>query len=394
MKKILKVFRVISTIIGAAILIFFFVGIFIWGLDFEPIEYERNNLVSSKNLANEGPFIFEKDSIYEIKYIQGTEENGYDVEQKQISKTGNPELSAYYYLDNSSFSFVLKDSLINEPYRYESVEKIIAISDIESKYKTLRDFLINNKVIDENLNWIFGNGHLVLNGDFIDRDYFATQVLWFIYKLEQEAEKAGGKVHFILGNHEIMNIQGNHKYAKYKYETVARVLGVKQHQLYDTTTYLGKWLKTKNIVEQIGNYTFVHAGISPEIVENKITISEMNQIARNNYAIPYYSKKDRPLKEKLILSSQTSPYWYRGYFDELEQEEIDKILNFYQTSNIIVGHTIQDEVHRLSNGKIIGIDVAQPKGYTKYFPKVESQGLLIENNKFHRINNQGKQTEI
>lgn len=394
MKRILKILRVISTIIGAAMLLFFFVGIVIWGLDFEPIEYERNNLVSNKNLDNEGPFVFEKDSIYEIKYIAGNEEKGYTIEQKQISKAENTELTAYHYLDNSSFSFTLKDSLINEPYRYENVEKIIAISDIESKYKTFRDFLINNKVIDENLNWTFGKGHLVLNGDFIDRGYFATQVLWFIYKLEQEAQNAGGKVHFILGNHEIMNIQGIHKYAENKYETITRILGIKQFQLYDTTTYLGKWLKTKNVVEQIGNYTFVHAGISSDITENKITISEINQIARNHYEIPYYSKKDRPLKETLILSDETSPYWYRGYFDELEQEEIDKILSFYKTSNIIVGHTVQDKVHRLYNGKIVAIDVVQPKGYIKYFPKVESQGLLIEKNKFYRLNNQGDRIEL
>src|SRR5690606_20522204 len=222
------------------------------------------------------------------------EKYGYSIEKTHHLKDDKKELKSYYYLDNTSFSFVLEDHLKNEPDHYKSAEKLIALSDIESNYKTFRDFLVNNNVIDKNLNWTFGKNHLILNGDFIDRSYFATQVLWFIYKLEQEAEKAGGKVHFILGNHEIMNIQGNHKYAKYKYETVARVLGVKQHQLYDTTTYLGKWLKTKNIVEQIGNYTFVHAGISPEIVENKITISEMNQIARNNYAIPYYSKKDRP----------------------------------------------------------------------------------------------------
>lgn len=393
MKKILRIFKILSTIIGATIIVFFLFGVVIWGIDFEPIEYERNDLVSNKKLDNEGPFVFEKDSIYEVKYIKGTEEKGYDIELKQFSKTINPELFAYYYLDNSSFSFVLKDSLINEPYLYKNVEKIIAVSDIESKYETFRDFLINNKVIDKNLNWTFEKGHLVLNGDFIDRDYFATQILWFIYRLEQEAKKSGGKVHFILGNHEIMNIRGNHKYAKYKYETVARVLGIKQYQLYNTT-YLGKWLKTKNIIEQIGNYTFVHAGISPEIVQNKITISEINQIARNNYEIPYYSKKDRPLKEKLILEGQTSPYWYRGYFNELEQEEIDEILNFYQTSNIIVGHTVQDDVHRLHNGKIIGIDVVHPKGYAKYFPKIESQGLLIEKNKFYKISNKGERTEI
>ena len=314
MKKTLRVLKSISTVVGAVVLTFFVVGLFIWGINFEPFEYGRNDLVSSENLDKEGPFVFETDSLYEIKYINGNETEGYSIENTKQQKDGIKILKSYYYLDNTSFSFTLKDSLKNEPDHYENVEKIVAISDIESNYKTFRDFLIINNVINNDLNWAFGKGHLVLNGDFIDRSYFATQVLWFIYKLEQDAEKAGGKVHFILGNHEIMNIQGNHKYAKSKYENAAKILGLKQHQLYDKTSYLGKWLSTKNVVEKIGNYTFVHAGISPELAKNNLTISEINKIARNNYEISYYPKKDGDVKEKLVLSSQTSPYWYQGIF--------------------------------------------------------------------------------
>ena len=78
----------------------------------------------------------------------------------------------------------------------------------------------------------------------------------------------------------------------------------------------------------------------------------------------------------------------------MKQEEIETLLKFYNTSNIIVGHTIQDNVERIFDGKITGIDVSHPKDYYKYFPKIESQGLLIENSKFYRIDNQGKRTEI
>lgn len=393
--KLFKVLKNISTIIGAFFLLFFVVGLFIWGIDFQPIEYDQNYSVTDTNLHDEGPFVFDQDSVYEINYVKGEREEGFSLEQTFQSKGAPIPLKSHYYVDGTSFEFILKDRLENEPYQYDQVEKIIAISDIESNYKALRDFLISNQVIDENLEWIFGKGHLVLNGDFIDRGYFATQVLWFIYKLEHEAERMGGKVHFVLGNHEIMNIEGNHKYAKSKYENVSRVLGLKQYQLYDNTTYLGQWLSTKNVIEQIGPYTFVHAGISPEFVKNNISISEINRIARDNYSKAYYAKKGRDLKEKMILSSQTSPYWYRGYFkDDLDQEEIESVLRFYSTSNIIVGHTILDDVERLHGGKIIGIDVVHPKDEYKYFPKVESQGLLIENDQFFQINSKGERTEI
>jgi hypothetical protein len=118
--------------------------------------------------------------------------------------------------DNDKFSFQLKDSLKLENETYNLPDKIIVISDIEGNFDAFSSFLLNNKVIDNNYNWIFGNGHLLLNGDFVDRGKNVTQVLWLIYKLENQADKQGGKVHYILGNHEIMNFQGNANYNKKK----------------------------------------------------------------------------------------------------------------------------------------------------------------------------------
>ncbi len=192
-----------------------------------------------------------------------------------------------------------------------------------------------------------------------------------------------------------MNIQGDNRYSKSKYKNIASILRIKQYQLYDTTTYLGKWLQTKNVVEKIGNYVFVHGGLSPALVVNKINIDEINKIARKNYQIPYYPKRNGEVKEKSILNTKTSPYWYRGYFnDKMQQNDIDKILKYYNCSQIIVGHTIQKKVNRIYDGKIIGIDVKHPKDYYKYFPKIQSEGLLIENSKFYRIDDKGKRTEI
>ena len=92
-------------------------------------------------------------------------------------------------------------------------DQVIAESDdlvnIEGNYYSFVNLLIGNKITDNNLNWIYGTGQLVLNGDMVDRGEYVTQVLWLIYKLEQEASAAGGHVHFILGNHEAMNLEGN-----------------------------------------------------------------------------------------------------------------------------------------------------------------------------------------
>ncbi len=68
------------------------------------------------------------------------------------------------------FSFQLKDSIKLENETYNLPDKIIVISDIEGNFDAFSGFLLNNKVIDNNYNWIFGNGHLLLNGDFVDRE--------------------------------------------------------------------------------------------------------------------------------------------------------------------------------------------------------------------------------
>ena len=119
--------------------------------------------------------------------------------------------------DKDTFEVTIKKSHQQEAENYEMPDKLIALSDIEGNYNALYSFLLNNKVIDQDLNWVFGSGHLVLNGDFFDRGTSVNQVLWLIYGLEKKAEKHGGKVHFINGNHEIMNLYGYTGYTDMRY---------------------------------------------------------------------------------------------------------------------------------------------------------------------------------
>jgi len=129
------------------------------------------------------------------------------------------------HTNNSKFpKFVvqLKHSASVEKDQYVMPEKLIAISDIEGNFNGFYSFLLANKVMDEDANWIFGDGHLVLNGDFFDRGDQVTQVLWLIYHLENQAIESNGKIHFVLGNHEIMNLYGDVSHNDYKYIEVAK----------------------------------------------------------------------------------------------------------------------------------------------------------------------------
>ena len=346
-------------------------------------------------IDNEGPYVFYKnDSILNVNYIKGNKEDGFYVDNKEYSVASEISTTSYFQIDSTSFDFKIKSDIQIPKTTYTDGNSIVVISDIEGGYKTFRDFLINSNVIDSNLNWTFGKGHLVLVGDFVDRGWSVTQVLWFIYKLEQDAEKYGGFVHFIIGNHELKNMQGNFDSSADKYLAVSRILEKKQSELYDPTSFIGKWMSSKNSIELINGNLFAHGGIHPDIADSNLSLDEINQIIRDNYYRAYYPKIKKT-NVQLLTSNKTGICWYRGYFkDDLTQEQVDRGLNKFKAKSIVVGHTLQSKVNKTYNGKVIGIDVHHPKDYHKNWPNGKSEGLLIENNKYYRLFADGKKEEI
>ena len=357
--------------------------------------FEYGDDPQALNLEREGPYVFyETDSTLNVNYIRGNKTYGFYLDKTQHHTNDEIFANCYFPLDGSSFDFSIQSEIIIPKSTYADKEAILAISDIESGYKTFRDFLITNKVIDENLDWIFGKGHLVLVGDFVDRGFSTTQVLWFIYKLEQEAKKQGGHVHFIIGNHELYNMQGKFKSASYKYYGVASILGKQHHDLYNKNSFIGKWMASKNTLELINGYLFTHGGIHPDIANYDITIEQVNQINRDHYDQSYFPKPKESVAQ-LILSNKKGICWYRGYFeDDLSQGEVEKGIDQFNAKAVVVGHTLQWSVKRLYKGKVFAIDVKHPKDYNKNWPNKRSEGLLIKEGKHFRILADGKMKKL
>ena len=59
-----------------------------------------------------------------------------------------------------------------------------------------------------------------------------TEVLWLIYSLEEKAKAAGGYVHYILGNHEIMNMSDELDYVQERYIQHAQLMNKPYMQLF------------------------------------------------------------------------------------------------------------------------------------------------------------------
>ncbi len=322
--------------------------------------------------GQDGPYIF-NDTLYRVNAANRFLKEPY---------TNQDSLSIHVFNKAcDTFHVGLKSKHRVFESSFPQPEKMVVISDIEGNYNGFASFLIAHKVIDERHNWIFGNGHLVLLGDFVDRGKNVTQVLWLIYKLERQAYLEKGHVHFILGNHEILNFNGNHTYNNGKYIKVAQEISGKEDKieavkfLYSNQVELGKWLSTKNVIEKIGPYLFVHGGLSPEILDYGLSLEEINAIMRAGY----YKNNDEYDKIDEFLFGSKGPLWYRGLvkstkrYDKIETLELSDVLSYYDATKIVVGHTFVKKISTGYGGKVIMTDV--PHGNFKYSGK--TKGLLI-----------------
>ena len=76
--------------------------------------------------------------------------------------------------------------------------------------------LIGAGLVDSDLTWSGGEDHLVITGDFIDRGVGDRPLMDLLRKLQSESSAAGGRVHVLLGNHEVMNLLRDNRYVNPK----------------------------------------------------------------------------------------------------------------------------------------------------------------------------------
>ena len=99
-----------------------------------------------------------------------------------------------------------------EKWHFPDVERIVAIGDVHGAYDGLIATLQGAGVIDDKLAWSGGKTHLVFTGDLLDRGAKSRDVMDLVMRLEKEALHDGGRVHLVLGNHEVMNLTGDLRY--------------------------------------------------------------------------------------------------------------------------------------------------------------------------------------
>ena len=334
---------------------------------------------------NDGPYIFKNETDFTVKYILDGELISNVIAQEKII---NYQLQLKDFEGSFDISYTeMKD----EVWEYSDISKFFAISDIHGQYYKFVEILKNNKIINEQNNWNWGDGHLVVVGDVFDRGDTVTESLWLIKNLEAEAKELGGKVHFLLGNHEILALNNRVRYVNEKYVSVAEKMGMSYADLFAENSVLGKWVRTRNSIIKINGMLFVHGGISPELMEKNFVIPEINSYVRQRFHNPTeeYLKSD---KTEFLFGS-LGPFWYRGYFidhtkyNQMRKKEAITLLDNLNVNYIIVGHTTQDFINPFFNRRFIPIDAGIKYGD-------HGEGLLWEDGKFYRAKADGYQEEL
>lgn len=291
---------------------------------------------------------------------------------------------------------------------WSNVARVVAVGDIHGDYDQLVEVLRSAGLIDGSANWAGGKTHLVQTGDILDRGGRSRDVMDLLMKLQGQAEQAGGHVHVLLGNHEVMNLYGDLRYvspgeyAEYRtldsaalrdreYQNFRQLAGNKpvvskedwdkQHPLgyfeqraaFAPEGTYGKWLRGLNTAIRIDGTLFVHAGLSAKYA--KMPIDEMNRKVREELSDPAKLQGG-------IVTDTEGPLWYRGLAKGDEQQlasVVNDALAADHAEREAIGHSYADAaITPRFGGKVIMLDIGLPRVYDN---TSKIGALLIEDGK-------------
>ncbi len=315
--------------------------------------------------------------------------------------------------------------------RFENVERIVAFGDVHGAYDELVTLLRYVDVVDESLEWSGGNTHLVSLGDLLDRGADSRRVMDLIMSLQTQAIAAGGRVHMVLGNHEMMNLTGDLRYvAPGEYAAFAgeetpeqredglALIAVAEGAALDESSYppgffahraafsaagiYGSWLLELPSVLVVNDILFAHGGFPLWL--NEYSLTEINDRTRQDLralleqsapliaeaALPAWQDvldTRVPLPEAHPLQAlrtspfltDASPMWYRGTahcHPAIEQTRVAATLGHFDVSRIVLGHspTTTRTVQARFDGRVLLADTGMLASYYKGQPA----GIVFE----------------
>ena len=160
-----------------------------------------------------------------------------------------------------------------------SARRVVAIGDVHGAVDRLAALLQKAALIDDERRWIGGDAVFVQTGDIADRGVGMRAAYDLVMSLEEQARGAGGRVHVLLGNHEVMNMAGELRDAG---PDIFETFGgeAEMREAFSPRGRYGRWLRGKKVIESIDGTVFLHGGINPEFSQG--SIDEINRQARRS----------------------------------------------------------------------------------------------------------------
>jgi hypothetical protein len=275
-----------------------------------------------------------------------------------------------------------------EPCQFTGVARVVAIGDVHGAYDRFVEILRAARIVDDRLKWIGGRTHLVQLGDVVDRGPDSARALDLLEQLEERASREGGAVHALLGNHEVMRMLGDLRFAtageynafvsrrskdlRDAYVQRLEALGIEAgdppplgfvEMLSDfgSDGRYGKRLRTLNTVVQINGTVFVHGGISPAAADRPC--EAINEQVRRELTSDYDKTTAAPLES--LAARPDGPLWYRGLADGLDAAGVDRVLAGQKARAVVVAHTVTSNgrIQTRFGGKVVMIDTGMQPAY-------------------------------
>ncbi|AUX39879.1 metallophosphatase [Sorangium cellulosum] len=263
-------------------------------------------------------------------------------------------------------------------YAYPAAERVVAIGDVHGDLAATRGALRLAGAIDGADRWIGGKLVLVQTGDELDRGDDEQAIVDLFDRLAVEARAAGGAVHALNGNHEVMNVQLDFRYVTEgglkDFEDAPGVDGANPELAplpsaarARAAAFLpggpyAKKLAQRDVIIAVGDTVFTHGGVLPSHVRYGV--------AKINREVRAWMDGKTPAPPAVVTASD-GPVWARAYSSDPAPgqgspacEMLGQVLAAMSAKRMVVGHTVQKNgITPACDGKVWRIDVGMASHY-------------------------------
>lgn len=248
---------------------------------------------------------------------------------------------------------------------FTGVEKVMAIGDLRYEEEgMIFEVLQAHGVIDAENNWSWGANHLVFLGNTIHKNSQITEYFWWLYHLEEQAEKAGGKLHILLGPNELRSVSRNNRTGKQFFKNSRLNFLIEQRDslyldgVYNWGAFFGNWLRSKNVIVKINDYIYAHGGLSLRALESEMELNWINDNIRANLR---GIRNSRKLGYINLENNPYNPALFKGYFGDqikgmkgyqMTTEEVDTLLTYYGAKGVVTGIIPAREPLQMHEGRV------------------------------------------